>query len=110
MTTVTLPLRTVSEANQRDHWFVRAKRAKKQRRTAWALCPAVGLPVVVTMVRVGLGRLDDDNLRGALKAVRDGIADRLGVPDNDHRIEWRYGQRRGPYAVEITFDPPEAAP
>lgn len=37
-------------------------------------------------------------------------ADRLGVPDNDPRIEWRYGQRRGPYAVEITFDHPEAIP
>jgi hypothetical protein len=29
------------------------------------------------------------------------IADRLGVPDNDPRVEWRYAQQKGPAAVMI---------
>lgn len=107
---VRLPIATVSEANRRDHWTTRAKRAKAHRKTAWAMCPAVGLPVVVTLTRIGARLLDDDNLRGALKACRDGIADRLGVPDNDPRIEWRYAQQRGAPAVDVQFDHPEVTP
>jgi hypothetical protein len=50
--------------------------------------------------------LDGDNLQRALKAVRDGVADALGIDDGDSRIEWQYGQRRGgkgEYAVEVTI-------
>lgn len=36
-----LPVATVSEANRRDHWAVKAKRVKAQRHTAYVLCPAV---------------------------------------------------------------------
>ena len=105
--TVWLPLRTVSEMNVRTHWATRAKRTKTARRTAAALCPAASVPCVVTMTRHSAGTLDDDNLRSALKAVRDGIADRLGVDDADSRVEWKYEQaacKRGEYAVHVRIE------
>jgi len=90
-----IPVKIESEANQREHWAVKAKRAKLQRNMACALTKFHPLPVTVTLTRVGVRLLDDDNLAGGFKAVRDGIADRLGVPDNDPRITWRYEQRKG---------------
>lgn len=101
---VTLPVKTVSEMNQRGHWSARARRMKSARFAAFALCPAVALPCVVRLVRLSAGELDDDNLRSALKGVRDGVADRLGVPDNDPRVRWEYGQercKRGTYGVRL---------
>jgi len=59
----------------------------------------VGLPAVVTLVRQSSGTLDDDNLRGALKGIRDGVADAFGVPDNDPGLCWEYGQERAPRGV-----------
>lgn len=35
-------------------------------------------------------RLDDDNLRAGMKAVRDGVADALGVDDGSDRVRWEY--------------------
>jgi len=110
---VTIPIKTVSEANQRCHWAVKAKRAKSQRDAAsWAIGWQVThpLPCTVTMIRIAPRSLDDDNLRGALKAARDGIADRLGVKDNDPRVKWEYGQRSGApkqYAVEVQIQATE---
>jgi hypothetical protein len=124
-----LALRIVSEANRRDHWSKAARRASEQRsfarmamtsrlagtllRTAIPpeasrmLAPAG--PLVVTLTRVAPRELDGDNLQRALKAVRDGIADALGVDDRDPRVTWQYGQARGAakrYAVRITIDAP----
>jgi hypothetical protein len=48
--------------------------------------------------------LDGDNLQSAFKAVRDGVADWLGVDDGHKNLDWQYYQRKdGPkvYAVEI---------
>lgn len=103
---VTIPMRTVSESNGREHWASKAKRVKQQRTashlvTRQLLCP---MPIEVTLTRVAPRALDDDNLRGCLKAVRDGVADAFGVNDNDPRVVWVYAQRRGKpreYAVEI---------
>lgn len=105
---VVLPLRTVSEANGREHWARKAKRAKAQRRTAFCLAPAASLPAVVTLTRLAPRELDDDNLRPALKACRDGIADRLGINDRDPRVRWQYAQQRGgvrEYAVLVDIEP-----
>lgn len=110
MNTVTYPLRTVSESNRREHWAPRAARVKAHRLVAFAyvtrhlLCP---LPIVVTLTRVAPRALDDDNLRGCLKATRDGVADAFGVTDRDPRVTWRYEQRSGApraYAVEIRIE------
>jgi len=62
--------------------------------------------LVVTLCRVAPRTLDDDNLRGATKGLRDGVADALGINDNDPRVTWEYQQRRGhagEYAVSVTI-------
>jgi len=58
----------------------------------------------VRLTRIAPRRLDDDGWQAAAKPIRDGIADWLGVVDNDPRFTWHYAQRRGrprEYAVEI---------
>lgn len=101
MITVTLPLRLVSGANAREHWAVRAGRAKAHR-TACLLVPACDVPCVVTLTRLGPRELDSDNLAISAKHVRDGIADRLGVNDNDPRVVWLYAQERAKeYGVRV---------
>lgn len=102
---ITLPVRAVSTLNMREHWAARAKRAKAHRRATLAV-PKMPVPCVVTLVRLGKRMLDDDNLLGALKHVRDGVADRLGVDDADPRVTWEYGQEiaKG-YAVRVEIAP-----
>jgi hypothetical protein len=63
-------------------------------------------PCVVTLTRIGPKPLDGDNLQSAFKTVRDQIASLLRVDDADPRVEWRYGQRKGEYGVEIEVDRP----
>lgn len=61
----------------------------------------------ITMTRVSPGVLDDDNLRSAMKAIRDGVADALGIDDRDPRVTWAYNQERGrpgKYAVRIAVE------
>lgn len=109
-------------ANLREHWRARANRVQSQRHTAGvhvfgALqsshvncrgCAAgPNFPLVVTLCRIAPRALDDDNLASACKAVRDGVADALGIKDNDPRVTWRYEQRRGAVkeqAIEIRVE------
>lgn len=113
MCVATLPLVTVSEANRRDRWG-RAKRAKAARtgahmaigsemRRNWPLGGWAGSSLVVLLVRLSPRPLDDDNLASALKAVRDGVADALGVDDRDARVGWVVSQERGKAAVRISI-------
>jgi hypothetical protein len=65
-----------------------------------------GVALAVARVRVDMHRegprgFDDDNLLGAFKAIRDGVADQLGVDDRDPRIVWHYAQRRASFAVIV---------
>jgi hypothetical protein len=114
---VLLPIRTWSEANLREHWGRRARRFRKQREAARILVRAARAgergapgpvtrdqPLAITLTRIGQRALDSDNLAGALKAVRDGVADALGMDDGDPRLVWRYAQRkgrRGEYSVLV---------
>jgi len=117
MILVTLPIRTVSAMNTREHWAKRARRVKEQRNTtalvvAGHIAHAKGtLPgrLVVTLTRIGIRQgLDGDNLQASMKAIRDGVADALGIDDGSDRIEWRYAQRRGAaWGVEISIGTPE---
>jgi hypothetical protein len=103
---VELPLRIESCANLREHWAKRANRARSHRLAAIAV-PIHPLPCVVTIVRIAPRELDSDNLASGCKALRDGIADRLGVKDNDPRVVWRYAQARGKpkeYAVRVVIE------
>lgn len=112
MISLTLPVRTVSEPNVRQHHFVKAKRTKAQRNVVLLACRpklrAHPLPAVVTLVRISPGTLDGDNLQGALKGVRDSVTQALGLlDDRDPRIAWRYEQRRGKpkeFAIEIRIE------
>ena len=111
---IVIDVKTVSEANRRTHWRDRQRRAKRQRAlAAWTLqskCRSVSMPLTVTLTRIAPGKLDDDNLQSALKAVRDGVADAIGVDDGDSRYEWKYAQERGAdYRVRIAIAPGGAA-
>ncbi len=93
---VIVPVATRSP-NKREHWGARARRVRAER---IAVVDALrgqdapfAAPLVVTLTRIGARRLDGDNLQGALKGVRDGVAGFLGVDDGDPRITWRYAQQ-----------------
>lgn len=116
MTTITIPIdgmKLGAALNARVHWTKRAARAKKERAivavalrchhrpTLEPTCP----PTTCTLVRVAPRALDDDNLAGAFKSIRDEVAAFFGVDDGPKGpIAWRYEQRKGAprqYAVEI---------
>lgn len=103
---IELPLRIESTPNRREHWSVKARRTKLERMAMIAV-PAHPLPCAVTITRIAPRTLDSDNLAAGCKGVRDGIADRLGVKDNDPRVTWHYKQARGrakEYAVRIEIE------
>ena len=106
---VSLPLRTRSTLNTREHWRKRAKRAQAERalirmRLAGVRGWPPALPVNVTLTRVGPRELDDDNLQGACKATRDGVADALGVDDGSEDVQWFYSQEKGDYEVRVKIE------
>ena len=91
---VEVPIRTVSEANQREHWTDRNRRKKSQQEaTLLALhgsslgrmmrVAAVGEGVDVHLTRYASRALDSDNLVGSMKHVRDAIAYWLGIDDGE---------------------------
>lgn len=104
---VMLPLRLVSEQNRHKGWRDRYERSTIHRSTARnILLPMLrlsplfdrigeGAHLVVTITRVAPRELDDDNLVGSAKHVRDGVADALGINDRDPRVKWCYAQRKG---------------
>lgn len=92
---VFLPIKTRGGLNAREHWAVRARRNKREKELAWLLCPKVKTPVRVTLTRCGTHTLDDDNLAGVLKSIRDGICLRLGVDDGDTAsVRFSYQQEK----------------
>lgn len=101
-------LRTHSKLNQRVHWAAKARETKDERDATWIAWQtsgilAVDLPAQVLLTRIGPRELDDDNLQGALKAVRDQVAAGMGVDDSDPLVEWTYDQESGPYGVRVTI-------
>jgi hypothetical protein len=93
-------IKTVSEANQREHWAKRSKRKTQQQRdfsTLWkSHKPKVATPCTITFTRYSCNTMDADNLAGAFKHVQDQLAREIGIDDGDKRIEWRYRQERIP--------------
>ena len=114
MITITLAIRTVSEANAHEHWRLRQRRAKAQRSIAGVVVLAtlrgagehrVTPPCTVRLTRIAPSSgLDSDNLAGSQKHVRDGIADALGIDDRDPRVTWFYDQERGPWGVRVRIE------
>ena len=108
MIEVRMNMKIVSVANMRLHWAVKAKLVKSQRQKAFNALASVAaplpLPCTIVLTRVAPRALDGDNLQSAFKAVRDGVADWLGVDDGDQRLDWQYRQRSAGvkvYRVEI---------
>ena len=105
---IRIELRTARGLNNREHFAIRAARVKSERHAVgWCLKgkpkPTLPCSVILTRVAPSAGT-DDDNLVGALKSVRDQVAEWLGVDDKDSlRVRYRYRQRRGPWGVEIEF-------
>lgn len=107
---VSVPMKAESTANKREHWAARHRRTLPQRKAAAlkskALVRELRPALTVTLTRVSPRELDDDNLRGALKSFRDGVASALRVDDRTPLVRWEYAQRRGEpneHAVEIEF-------
>jgi len=88
-----------SGANLREHWASRATRAKQHRDTGTRIAASYewgGGQIIIECHRVGKRLLDDDNLAYAFKCLRDGLADGLGLTnDNDARLKWTYTQATG---------------
>jgi hypothetical protein len=118
MITLLLPIRTESEANSREHWAKKMKRAQEQRWIVkagiggkrWELSRMMSLHAggyIVTLTRIGQRKLDDDNLARSFKAIRDQIADQMGINDGSDLFVWRYAQEKGKpkeYAVRIEIE------
>lgn len=117
----TIPIKTVSEANQREHHMAKHRR-KKQQQTATIICMRqvfrpMRLPLVVSMTRICPTSkprfLDDDNLAGSFKHCRDAIAMELGINDGDtKRITFKYAQKSqgDDYGVVIEIESNDQQP
>lgn len=100
--------------NSRVHWGMRAKLAKELRETAYTAMlatPRYTLPPTPWVIDYEIGlkrgqkRMDDDNGIGALKALRDGIAEYAGIDDKHIRsgeLTWARDPRGGGY-VTVTI-------
>lgn len=98
---IEIPLAVPSCANLREHWAKKAKRTTDQRTAVrFAIRAHIDgmpreLPLTVTLTRMSQRFLDDDNLAHAFKAIRDGVADALGVSDAPGSgVAWRYEQEK----------------
>jgi hypothetical protein len=101
--TFAVPIETKSTSNLREHWTAKKRRTDAQKRAVAYRMPVRDLePVlVVTLTRVASRRLDDDNLRGALKSVRDAVASRLRIDDASPLVAWEYDQEKGEASVRV---------
>lgn len=109
---ILVPLQVISEANSRDHWRTRNRRATQQKN--WvkialgtkAKAGSFQLPAVVFLTRYGARLLDSDNLANAFKAIRDQVAAWLGCGDSPKDpVVWEYSQ----YTLKALKGIPEAA-
>lgn len=124
---LTLPILTVSEANgllsktrfykngkaKPEHWTEKSARHRMQKNAVYlALNPQkdyVQLPCIVKLIRSAPRELDEeDNLRIALKWIKDAVAEIImqdfvpGRADGDKRIKWEYAQEKSKeYGVKI---------
>ena len=110
-----LPIKTVSEANSSEHWAVKGKRHKLQKR--WIKLSLnlyrlkIPLPCKIKLTRIAPRKLDEgDNLPTAFKYIRDALSELItgetiaGRSDNDERISWEYSQEKGDpkkYSIRI---------
>jgi hypothetical protein len=105
---VLIPMRTKNPLNGSQGRTLNGRRAREagraaQRKHTWAnMCAEGGfnlkkpLPsLTITLTRISPGRVSDEAIAATLKAVRDGVADWLGIDDDDPRLTWIYRQEKG---------------
>jgi hypothetical protein len=95
----TIPLWAVSESNAGGKIGAKIRRKAEVKAIVEDSLPAIAWnlesKLVVRMTRYGTKKLDDDNLRGSLKTLRDCLAAWFGRDDGDESIRWAYRQRPG---------------
>ncbi len=113
-----LPIKTVSEANVKEHWTYSSKRHRFQQQLIKGAFRRAGcvivLPCVIRMVRLSSRKLDvSDNLPMAFKWIKDQIADCIlpkevrtyidkkgklralkGRTDDHEGLKWEYDQEQ----------------
>lgn len=109
---VELPgLRLVNPLNNRQGWHTVSRRGTREKAATWAALTAQGprtppaLPLLVTIVRVSMGRMDDDGCTASAKHVRDTVAKWLGCDDGDARVRFVVTQEHGKAGVRIEVTP-----
>jgi crossover junction endodeoxyribonuclease RusA len=61
------------------------------------------IALLVTFYPPDARRRDDDNMIGAFKAHRDGIADAMGVDDHRFKAQYKFADPCKPGRVEVEF-------
>ena len=92
----TIPIKTVSESNQREHYMAKARRKKAHTEAGLLLTREAlakhGPLLRITLTRVAPRTLDQDNLVASFKGIQDGVAEALRIDDGSPAIEWIYQQ------------------
>ena len=107
--------------NSRAHWAKRAKAAKAYRSEAWATAWQAYKPFSFDSGRVTVSllfeppdkrRRDLDNMLASLKPAIDGIADAIGIDDENFSLLIRRGEptKGGRVAVEISSNDEPKSP
>lgn len=95
---IIMPIKVISEANNRDHWTARSKRRVAQQKeflVYWRKAKlTIKTPCRVIFTRFGARLLDDDNLAGAFKFVRDQFAREIGIDDGSDLLKFEYRQEK----------------
>lgn len=101
--------------NRREHWRAVAGRAREHKELTRLALLMLGKDtraelgaaarLAVRFVRTGGRKMDSDNLVGALKHVRDAIADVFGRDDGDDWFAWGWpAQEPGPPGLRIELE------
>lgn len=113
--TFSLPIKTVSEMNMREHWAAKHIRLKNQKEHArwvtWHQALKNDFPkikkgdlVMIDLCRNGKKKLDADNLASSFKGVIDGVC--AGLLIDDANVDMRFSQTIGnkDYSVDVTIE------
>ncbi len=106
-----IPIRLVSEANQREHWIKKHARNRMQKKAVWLTLMSAKpsfhtIGATFTLTRHG-NKMDTDNNAGSFKHVQDEIAKWFGINDGDPKYTWVYKQQKAPmgcYGVTILVE------
>lgn len=97
--------------NKKLHWAVKRPIVKKYRSDCFYLCQSLKgkswpdtIPVMIEFYPPDRRKRDDDNMIGAFKAGRDGMADAMGVDDNRFKTAYKICEPVKKGKIIIRFD------